>query len=778
MKALMEYGDHAGCLAILEQSTAPNPRMINMGFTAQVAGGLPVESAAVQALQACTTHGFTQASAQQRIHNNVLSVLSKSGPPEAVLSWIARMHGTGIVVDRVACNIALKAHCAMDGGLDQAVKLLTSMMRALSEGPPPPDAISFNTVISALAQGKQAHKAEKLLTTMLDTGLEADKRSFTGVIVAFARNSQPEPAAKWLQRMLETNVLPDTATFNAVLLAYANAADCEGCFRVLGQLEARVRDECPNARPDVRSFNTLLSACAKANQPGRAEDAFFAMEKRGITPNVVSFTTVLHAHARAGNTTEAQAWLDAMITRGNRPDAVAFNSVCAAHARLGDATAAMQCLERMAEYGVSPSPTTHSIVVNALSQSGEAEAAETMLRDIVASGAALDASAFNSLLHLHAKQGRPERAMSVLALMEQARVPPSLITFNSLASSYAHYGDLEATEDALKQAKEHGFRLDRYSYGALLLVSAKGMETAKGDPAAMRAKSEVAVRHVEAMLQSGIEINDYLAAAAARAVGRPMYRSLSDKLRPSRQMATRSSLQAPYPVNQDAGLADASTTDGGVEGAAMAEANDGWQLVTGRPSKQRKAAEGGGGRSSSDGSRGGRGSTGGGAHGHGRVAKPSMTSSASKGGKPSKSPIVKERPPPGKNPTSPHAARRARGGEHEGDGSAEGKDEAISPPAIRLTGVTLTRSKSDRARLLLLAQEAMLSRAEGVSSASTAGVSASSTAGASSSSLSAGLEDQGSVMGDALASKSPTLSKLKRSAASELALCLHEEMTL
>ena len=171
MKELLVDGDNAGCLHILRHSCAVNLRMVSMGFTAAVAHGCPVDTAAVQALQACADHGLSPG---RRIHNNVLGVLSRVGPPEAVLAWVARMYDTGIEVDLIACNIQLKAHCALGnseglvGGsgtgskLEQAVQLLSSMMRAKSDGPPAPNAISFNTVISALAQVLRSAPSHRL----------------------------------------------------------------------------------------------------------------------------------------------------------------------------------------------------------------------------------------------------------------------------------------------------------------------------------------------------------------------------------------------------------------------------------------------------------------------------------------------------------------------------------------------------------------------------------------------------------------------------------------
>ena len=242
MKALMESGDSAGALTVLESTSTLNVRMINMAFTAMLATGQSVEAAAVHAMQLCTSKGFTKTTS---LHNNILAAFSHQGPPEAVISWLARMRDSGLEIDRQAYNIKLKAHLAM-GDLNAAVKLLGCMMRNSPGGPPPPDAVSFNTVLTALAQASQPSKAEKVLTTMLDSGLEADTRSFTGVIVAFARASQPGPAAKWLERMLQAGVQPDTTTWNAVLLAYANAGDCEGAFRLLGNFESHAKvPSCP-----------------------------------------------------------------------------------------------------------------------------------------------------------------------------------------------------------------------------------------------------------------------------------------------------------------------------------------------------------------------------------------------------------------------------------------------------------------------------------------------------------------------------------------------------
>ena len=376
LDSLLSSSSMASTASPAEASRTPSNRDIRESitheFSAATAQGVAVESAAVKALQAFQNAGVTPSGS---FYNHVLASHSASGPPEAVLSWFAKMRGA-TSVDIVACNIALKAHVARND-LPSAASMLTTMMRSATQrdGLPLPDVVSFNTVINGLAQAKEPTKAEALLIAMIDFGLVAPSSgTFASVVTAFARSSNASSAEKWLQRMLETTtvVTSDAASevvgFNATILAYSNAQDADGALRVLAKFESRAREECPNAAPDVISYNTAMSACARAGKAQEAERVFTQMTRRGIDPNQISYSTVIHAHAQSGSASNAQLWLDKMRKGGIAADAISYNSVCAAHAKRGDVPAALACFNAMAAQGVSPSPQTHSIMINALVQ--------------------------------------------------------------------------------------------------------------------------------------------------------------------------------------------------------------------------------------------------------------------------------------------------------------------------------------------------------------------------------------------------------------------------
>ena len=515
MATLLRAGDAAGALAHLRASQVINARMANMGFTALVSAGTPTETAAVEMISLCHAHRLTPT---QAMHNNILGVLAKASPPEAVLSWMARMRDSRVPFDVIATNIELKALTAL-GDFASAMRLLHSM--------PSADTVSWNTVITACAHAGDADMAEQLLASMLDGGLAADAVSFTAVIQGFARASLPARATRWLHRMLDGGIPPDVIAFNGVLAAYAATGDARGARGVLEAFERRAAEDCPKSRPDVVSYNTVLSACARAGSPRDAEAVFQALAARAnLAPDQVSYCTVISAHARAGDVAQAQSWLDRMGEASIVADAVTYNTVCSAHARVGNAAAALATFGVMERAGVAASAATHAIIVNALVQAGACDRAEKLLRRLVARGERLAPPSFNTLISAHAKGGRADRAEALLELMQQARVTPSLVSYNALAAAHAARGAITAVERVLGLAAAQGLQLDGFSFGALLNACAKC-----GDE--RRVVGERAHAHVLALLASSVPLNDFLRGACRRAVGDSLFQQLLQQQRGS-----------------------------------------------------------------------------------------------------------------------------------------------------------------------------------------------------------------------------------------------------
>ncbi|EOD06271.1 hypothetical protein EMIHUDRAFT_249953 [Emiliania huxleyi CCMP1516] len=582
------------CLAAADDTVLPSP--------ATQASGESVEAVALSVVQACSAAGLAPT---REMFNHLLVAIAAKGPPSAVLDWFGRARSAGIGVGTIACNLVIAAHVAQ-GDVKTAAELLTLMMRgeAARGGLPPPNAVTFNTVISAFARACDPQKAELTLVAMIDSGLvPAGPASYASVIAAWARAAQPATAERWLSRMLSSCVpLAGTAAsevvaFNATLDAFAKASDVSGARRVLDLFRTRA-DSTPGL-------------------PMRRE-----LERAGLQPNTISFSAVIHAHANAGDAAKAQGWLDSMRARGVPADAVCFNSVCAAHARRGDVASASVCFRAMEEAGVCASPQTHAILVHAL------------------------AACFNSLISLFARQRQPLRAEGVLALMREARVRPTLVTLNALASAHASVGDMDATERILGQATTaFRFSLDHYSFAALFQAARR------------------------------VAINTHLAELARNLPGTSPQAQLRAEYDASRAKASA----AVTARQRQPGLSDAAAFPTRCTLACR---------------RRRGTPRGGGPKS--------------GGKGLGRV--PSLKTIA-KPPPPKASPRRPSRARPRLPPTPALPSETPEGEAANTVGSAsfsedvaDAEAEAAEPPPVRAVGASLSRSKSERSRLLALAE--------------------------------------------------------------------------
>ncbi|EOD31939.1 hypothetical protein EMIHUDRAFT_231188 [Emiliania huxleyi CCMP1516] len=410
---LLRLGDNARALELLEGADKLNIRLVNMLFTALIGTGVGVDAAAVRAQQACAAHGIAP---NASIFNNILAALDKAprpsvppttpftpltqvpfvqaGPPEAVLAWLAKM--------RAAAHLQRRDFGA-------AAELLRSMMKraAGADYPPPPNEMSFNTVISALGDAAQPERAESVLSTMIDAGFTASPVTFTATIAAFAKQSRPADAARVLKRMLAARLQPDTWCFNAVLSAYANAADPEGARATLANFEARAAEECPNAAPDLVSYNTLMLACARGGRPAEAEAAFQKLLARGLVPNEPTASThaiLVNALVKAGQLDAASASLQALLVAGERLSAPTFNTLISAYGKAGRRPDAEAAFSAMLAANVRPSLVTYNALASVYALEGDIDAAEAAVHAASQRGFAPDRFTYAALFNATAPQ--------------------------------------------------------------------------------------------------------------------------------------------------------------------------------------------------------------------------------------------------------------------------------------------------------------------------------------------------------------------------------------
>jgi pentatricopeptide repeat protein len=200
---------------------------------------------------------------------------------------------------------------------------------------------------------------------------------------------------------------------------------------LLERIEALYREGYYAVSPDVVSYNSVLNAWVKLNDPQKALDLLRSLEgkrdspilgneddKTTIQANVISYNIVIHAFAQNGLYREAEQLLRQMQQHSDEsivPDTISFNSVLYAYA-----------------------------------QSNETEAppkAEALLREMMTDGneARVDTTSFNVVLHAWANSKHLracERAQELLEHMEtmssagNTKVKPDVYSYTTVIQAW------------------------------------------------------------------------------------------------------------------------------------------------------------------------------------------------------------------------------------------------------------------------------------------------------------------------------------------------------
>jgi pentatricopeptide repeat protein len=122
----------------------------------------------------------------------------------------------------------------------------------------------------------------------------ATQITFNTAISALGKGGQMGMALQLLNEMKSHGVLPDRISFNSAMSACARAASPrnDAYRRCLSLKQSMHR---MGIRPDKFTYSSAISACAKAHQTSEALSLLEVMQASGEIPDVVTYTSTIDA---------------------------------------------------------------------------------------------------------------------------------------------------------------------------------------------------------------------------------------------------------------------------------------------------------------------------------------------------------------------------------------------------------------------------------------------------------------------------------------------------
>jgi pentatricopeptide repeat protein len=330
-------------------------------------------------------------------------------------------------------------------------KLLNRFEKEIEAGKPAPKALVKYYVVAVDAWGKAGFpdKAKEIVSRMEALDL-VNRVAYNAMMNAYVKLGDTENAAKILDMMEKTpSLAPTVLDYNTLLAGYAK----RGHARQAEDLVKRMIDMCRGEdkrglTPDLYSYNTLLDALAKSDEPGRGDRAhgilttLLRKHESGElewAPDERSFSAVISALARDGRSIEKieKLWSEALV-RGFGSDKYIHTALLDAIAKSdlsGSAEKASEILEKLEHEGLA-SDVAYNMVLKACKAEGTDKAlqqAEKLFEKMSISGAA-DRFSYCTLIAMHADRGNiksAERAEKLLVEMGNAMLVPNVETLNA-----------------------------------------------------------------------------------------------------------------------------------------------------------------------------------------------------------------------------------------------------------------------------------------------------------------------------------------------------------
>lgn len=358
------------------------------------------------------------------------------------------------------------------------------------------DTMVYNLVLEAWSNSSEegsAERSEEILRRMERMYLEDDNSqvkpnedSYNAVIKTFVKNGNRSIAAskaESLVRLMESQaefigVSPTRRSYNLLLYALANS-NLENASKHADEILHKMMDRYvehgeKKCKPDINSYNQVLTAWARGKTPGFEENMQSVYEEllnlpkdMRIIPNTDSFNAVMGGWLKSnkhGSLPVIQSILTTMeqsYAGGNdsaKPDRISINTHTAAHTKYGSPDAVEKSMARATEleekYQIASSTVSYNIVVDSWCKSGRSDAPDRVLELLASmenefksgrSGVRPDGYTYSSVVGCFVKfkrQNAAEVAEDLLGRMNDLYVnhdgeAPTTSVYNAVINAWA-----------------------------------------------------------------------------------------------------------------------------------------------------------------------------------------------------------------------------------------------------------------------------------------------------------------------------------------------------
>uniref|UniRef100_A0A7N2KPY6 Pentatricopeptide repeat-containing protein n=1 Tax=Quercus lobata TaxID=97700 RepID=A0A7N2KPY6_QUELO len=344
---------------------------------------------------------------------------------------------------------------------------------------PQKDVVSWNSMITAFAQGGCPEEALELFRGMEKENVKPNDVTMVGVLSACTKKLDLE-FGRWVCSYIERNEINVNLTLsNAMLDMYMKCGSFEDAKRLFDKMQEK----------DIFSWTTTLDGYAKLGEYDEARHVFDAMPSKDIAawnalisaveqngkPKEAWLFFVNCSSVRMQNRMRSLLFVLYQLLLTERKDVFVRSATIAGLAMHGHGRAALDLFSKMLEARVKPNSVTFTNVLCACSHTGLVNEGQRLFYQMEpVYGVVPGEKHYACMVDILGRSGLLQEAVK---LIEKMPILPTASVWGALLGACRLHGNIELAEQACSRLLE----LDPRNHGAYVLLSNIYAKTGKWD---------------------------------------------------------------------------------------------------------------------------------------------------------------------------------------------------------------------------------------------------------------------------------------------------------
>ncbi|KAH7434782.1 hypothetical protein KP509_06G034400 [Ceratopteris richardii] len=282
-----------------------------------------------------------------------------------------------------------------------------------------PNNVTFISLLDACACLKSSTIGIRVHACVHESNIEEDVVVATSFVNMYGKCNLLENARKVFDSIHKPNVI----TWNVLISAHAQHGKGWEALHLFNHMQEK------QVNPNQATFVSVLDACTGilALEEGRQVHA--QLQSQGMLPDVVISTALVNMYGKCGVLEKSQEVFESMPFR----NIVTWNAIIAVHAQHGCSRKAFQYFNKMQSEGMIPDKITFVSMFDACTRVPSISDGKHLHAQIVVEDYELDMTVGTAIINMYGKCGVIEEARSLFD-----RIPErSSVTFSSMIAAYA-----------------------------------------------------------------------------------------------------------------------------------------------------------------------------------------------------------------------------------------------------------------------------------------------------------------------------------------------------